>query len=386
MMIKAGFALLAIDEDFSVKEKVCIEVDGGVITNISSWASCTDANQVVGGEWLMVLPQPANAHVHSGDFAFPEFGVELFLEDAVAPPNGLKHRLLSKLEFSELVEAIRKVYTSAWEKGVGLLVDFREGGGAGCKAAREALAKIDGMKVLILGRPGPEWPSSCDGLGISSPLDYDLATLKTLAQKSRLTATHIAETPRARELGDLERAIDAGFKVIVHGVHLTLNDLELLKEYEIGLVLCLRSNMWHGLGLPKIREAYKIGVKIGLGTDNAAWFTPDPWEEAKLLIYIGRLLGMKREASRMAASALFETGYAMFGEKPSTVREGSTAKLILAQVPEGVSVSMDKLYAILKRIESKHIIARLDKGKITPLIDKSSMPYQVLRQLTSSNS
>ncbi len=386
MMIKAGFALMAFDGDFNVEEKVCIEVDGGVITNISSWASCTDAKHVVGGEWLLVLPQPANAHVHSGDFAFPEFGVELSLEDAVAPPSGLKHRLLSKLEFSELVEAIKKVYVSAWEKGVGLLVDFREGGGVGCKAAREALAKVDGMKVLILGRPGPEWPNYCDGLGISSPLDYDLVTLKALVKKSKLTATHIAETPKARELGDLERAIDAGFKVIVHGIHLTLNDLELLKEYDIGLVLCLRSNMWHGLGLPKIREAYKTGVKIGLGTDNAAWFTPDPWEEAKLLIYIGRLLGMKREASKMAASALFETGYTIFGQNPVTIREGSTAKLVLAQVPEGVSVSMDKLYAILKRIESKHIIARLDEGKITLITDKNSMPYQVPRQLTSSNS
>ncbi len=386
MMIKAGLALVRDDEGLKVKEKVCIEVNDGLISSIGTWAACTGHTSLVGGEWLLVIPQPANAHVHSGDFAFPEFGVELNLEEAVAPPNGLKHRLLSKLSFDELVRTIKNVYTFAWERGVGLLIDFREGGGLGCKAAHEAKMGIDGMKVLILGRPGPDWPKYCDGLGLSSPLDYDVETLRNLVNQARPAATHIAETPQARELGDLERAIDAGFDVVIHGVHLTLKDIELIKNHEMGLVFCPRSNMWHGLGLPKVTEALKAGARIGIGTDNAAWFTPDPWEEAKLLIYIGRLVGLKREASVMVATALFETGYTIFGETPSVIREGSTAKLVLAQTPEGVAGSMDKLYAILKRIESKHIIARVDGRKTILLIGKNSMLYQALHQLTSSNS
>lgn len=386
MMVKAGFALLDSGEGFKLAEKVCVEVDGGVISSISSWAACPQADHVVGGEWLLVMPQPANAHIHSGDFAFPEYGIDLKLEEAVAPPKGLKHRLLSRTSFDRLVEAVRSVYLSSWRRGVGLLVDFREGGGVGCLAAREALAAVEGMRVVILGRPGPRWPEGCDGLGVSSPLDYDFDFLKSLVGSSRLSATHVAETPRARELGDLERAVEAGFKVLVHGVHLKSGDFDLLREKGIALILCPRSNLWHGLGLPRIAEAYHSGVTVGLGSDNAAWFTPDPWEEAKILIYLSRLLGLKKEAPEIALNALFKGGYEAFGERPSVIVEGAEARLVLARVPEGLQLSLNKLYALLKRIESRHLIARVDGSRLSPLVGPDSRPYQALHRLASSGS
>lgn len=378
MNIKAGFALIEGDDGFKVEEKVCINIEEGLVASIGSWSSCPGG--AVGGDWLMILPQPANAHIHSGDFAFPEFGVELGLEEAVAPPAGVKHRLLSRLSFRGLVEAIRRVYLHAWERGVGLLVDFREGGGLGCRAAREALAGVRGLRVLVLGRPGPGWPEGCDGLGVSSPLDYDPGELKRLVGASRYAAAHIAETPRARMLGDLELAVEAGFTVAVHGTHLAPVDFEVLRDRGIGLVVCPRSNMWHGLGLPRVDEAYKAGVSIGLGSDNAAWFTPDPWEEARILTYIGRLLGLKRGAAEIAASALFKSGYEIFGEQPSVPREGSPARIVLALVPDGVPTAVDKLYAVMKRMEAKHILARVDGGEVTLLANGYLKLYQALRE------
>ncbi|MEB2836235.1 MAG: amidohydrolase family protein [Desulfurococcales archaeon] len=353
-------ALALVGPELEVKRGACIWIRDGVIESIESQATCPPDR--LGGVTLGALPQPANAHIHSADFAFPEYAVDLPLEEAVAPPAGAKHRLLAATPTEALVRAIRALYRWAWRLGTGLLVDFREGGGEGCRLAERAASTLPpGLEVLVLGRPGPGWPEGCQGAGLSSPLDYSPEELRAIAATMKPSMAHVAETREARARGDLELALEAGFDALVHGVHLSEEDLALLAERGTPLVLCPRSNLWHSTGLPPVPQAWEAGVTTGIGTDNAGWFTPDIWAEASTLAYIARLRGGPRVAARPVLEALFVGGYRAAGLEPRLIEEGRPAHLVLVALEgRGILEALDAEWALVKRVDAGSILARID--------------------------
>lgn len=131
---RAGLAL--VGEGLEARRDTCIWVRDGMVESIETGSACP--RDYIGGSRMAAVPQPANAHVHSADYLYQEYGVDLGLEELVAPPNGLKHRLLASSSREALVDAARRFYRESWKAGVGLVVDFRELGGLGCLTAREA--------------------------------------------------------------------------------------------------------------------------------------------------------------------------------------------------------------------------------------------------------
>ncbi len=357
--IKAGI----VYSSSGIRREACIWIRDGIVESIESWASCPLEHY--GGPGILALPQPANMHIHSADWIWQEYGVTMDLDELVAEPNGLKHRKLRTADRRLLTESALQAYRAAWERGTGLLVDFRELGGLGCTTARDAaLMAPDGMDIVVLGRPGPGWPQGCMGLGISSPLAYDdLASVISGVEGPR--ATHIAETRHAREMHDLELALEYGFNILVHGVHLDRSDLEAVAGRGVGLVLAPRSNMWHGVGMPPVVEAVEAGVTLAVGSDNASWAEPDVWLDAAMLLYIARLRGERGIAGSLI-EALFYNGYRMLGREPKEPREGGEASFLIARLP-GEPAKVESLEDwILKRAGGR-LIARMDRGELSPL-------------------
>jgi len=366
-VIKAGVGL--VGDEFEVKPNLCIWVRDGFIESIER---NTCPRNYIGGGNMLALPQPANSHVHSADYIRPEYGVLLGLDELVKPPHGLKHRILSSSSIGDLTESTMKFYMNAWRMGTGLLLDFRELGGVGCMSARHALERIpSGMDLIILGRPGPRWPKGCDGLGISSPLDYNDEELGMLAGMWRIAMTHIAETFESRTLGDFEQAINYDFTAFIHGVYLSGEDLHIMAERGIGIVLCLRSNLWHGIGVPPLREVIDSGVRVGIGTDNAAWFPPNIWEEARILLYYLRHIGVK-DPVKWIMDALFKGGYIIAGVKPRLIVEGGEAHMLLFNIMyDNIWLAENMLYYILKRVDPKEIQYRIDGVNIVDMRSSS---------------
>ncbi len=363
--------------ELEVKRYVCLHLREGLVESVESWGSCSSDSP--GGESLLVLPQPGNAHVHSADYAFPEYGVDMGLKELVAPPDGLKHKLLESTPPSMLVGAMTEFYTLAWSMGLGLLVDFREGGGRGCKLAQKAKSLTPrGLKVLILGRPGPEWPEGCEGLGVSSPLDYEVSTLRRLSSEHKPAMAHVAEDLEARIHGDLERAFDAGLDAIVHGVHLKREDLEAMRDRGLALILCPQSNMWHGLGMPPVAEAFKIGVRTALGTDNSSWNIPEIWGEARATLLIARLQGFKEEKAALEVlKSIMVNPYTIVGVKPPVIEEGYEAKMIIVDTSNlGIFRALNPYSGIVKRVSPASIIARVDGSDLKEL-PKSKFKYSM---------
>jgi cytosine/adenosine deaminase-related metal-dependent hydrolase len=89
--------VLAGEEYEPIEGRVVVE-DGEITAIEEAETASTD----------LVCPAFVNAHTHVGDSIAKEAGRGLTLEELVAPPDGLKHRLLEEASREELVGAMER--------------------------------------------------------------------------------------------------------------------------------------------------------------------------------------------------------------------------------------------------------------------------------------
>ncbi|MGC8848584.1 MAG: amidohydrolase family protein [Conexivisphaera sp.] len=354
------FSMAFIGEDYRPVEDVYLEVDDrGYISSIGRGS----AGPGVRAEGV-AIPAPIDAHVHTGDYALAGAGLSLRLEDLVAPPNGLKHRLLASMGPEELELSISGAISYLRSTGSTAAADFREGGLAGVLAARRASSRA-GYRLLILGRPGADGSFEevlrAAGPGLSSPLDHVdslRAMMSSAASVGKIFAAHVAETRRSRETGDLEAVLEAGPPApgfIVHGTFLSEDDLMALAEARVGLVACPRANSFFSGASPPIAAALRAGVELALGTDNTGWVAPDMWREMEAALRLLRSQDPALADPRRVLRAATLSGARVLGmDRVGIIEEGWLANLVVLD-GSVVSPSMDPLSAAIIRGGPGHI-------------------------------
>jgi len=362
LLINVG--LLLEGRELEPRWNVHVEVRDGVIAHVGSGFLPKAAN-VVDLRPGVLMPPLVNAHLHAFDYAFQEAGLELALGELVSWPHGLKHRLLRQLAQRDLEGAAFKVLSELRSQGVCASIIFCELGARGVSAAREAARRASAQAVL-LGRPEEgggvaDVLAQADGLGLDSPLRYGASELEALGrsceERGLLKATHVAEDRRSRELGDLELALEhLRPDLVVHGVHLSEEDLAALAERRVSLVACPRSNMFFGVGLPPIAKAVRAGVNLLLGTDNAGWVEPDVWREMEAAYNVARLQGGvdPREVLKAATVNASALGVG------AAVEEGSRARFIVLDGSKlGVEGTHNVYATIVKRGSGGRVLLAL---------------------------
>ena len=81
----------------------------------------------------LVVPTFVNAHTHIGDSFIRKKEVKLprDVADLVAPPNGLKHKLLKKTPEDEIIDGMKTSIDTMIKSGISYFCDFREDGNKG---------------------------------------------------------------------------------------------------------------------------------------------------------------------------------------------------------------------------------------------------------------
>ena len=114
--------------------------------------------------------------------------------------------------------------------------------------------------------------------------------------------THVAETRKVVEditrdhgASPVEYLARIGFlslrTVAAHTVHLTDNEIKLLRQYGVGCVHNPQSNMKLASGAAPVPQMLKAGVYVGLGTDGAASNNDlDMWEEMDTAAKLQKLM------------------------------------------------------------------------------------------------
>ena len=87
-----------IGENLDLKQNVELDIDkNGIIIDLSYDNIIGDINPFSASQIFLVIPGLINSHVHIGDSFAKEMGFNKNLIEIVAPPNGLKHKLLKNI-------------------------------------------------------------------------------------------------------------------------------------------------------------------------------------------------------------------------------------------------------------------------------------------------
>jgi cytosine/adenosine deaminase-related metal-dependent hydrolase len=286
-----------------------VVIEDGSIAAIEEHA--THSNRIV-------LPAFVNAHTHVGDSIAKEAGEGLSLAELVAPPDGLKHRLLREASRSEKVAAMRRSLQFMETAGTAAFVDFREGGVAGVEALRAAAEGLD-LAPVILGRETTEAMEQADGFGASGAADGEFAQERTAtAHANKLFGIHAGEV----NAGDINPALDLDPDFLVHMVHAEGLHLDRVADSETPVVVCPRSNLVTDVGVPPI-AALADRTTVALGTDNVFLNSPSMFRE---MAFAAKLADVSaREVLRMATVH----GADLLGRNAGVVAEGRDADLVV---------------------------------------------------------
>ncbi|RLM89796.1 nucleoside deaminase [Halobellus sp. Atlit-38R] len=242
-----------------------VVVEDGVITAVEEADVYSDD---------IVLPAFVNAHTHIGDSIAKEAGAGLSLDELVAPPDGLKHQLLRAASREETVDAMRRSLRLMSETGTAACIEFREGGVEGVEYIREAAASLP-IDPVVLGRESEDAMHASDGFGASGARDADFDRLRNATREAeKLFGIHAGE----RDPHDINAALDLDPDFLVHMVHPEPLHYERLADNDIPVVVCPRSNLVTGVGVPPIRELTER-TTVALGTDNVMLNSPSMFRE-----------------------------------------------------------------------------------------------------------
>jgi cytosine/adenosine deaminase-related metal-dependent hydrolase len=287
----------------------------------------------------IILPAFVNAHTHIGDSIAKEAGAGLSLDELVAPPDGLKHRLLRAASREEKVEAMRRSVQFMQATGTASFVEFREGGVEGVAALREAVSGLD-VEPVVLGRETVEAMAESDGFGASGARDGDFSRERNAtAREGKLFGIHAGE----RDPTDINPALDLDPDFLVHVVHPEPLHLERIADSRTPVVVCPRSNLTTGVGVPPIAELADR-TTVALGTDNVMLNSPSMFREMEFAAKLADVSA--REVLRMATA----NGAEIAGLDWGVVEEGRPAKLlVLDGDTDNLAGAQDPVRAVVRR-------------------------------------
>ncbi len=313
----------------------------------------------------LIIPGLWNAHTHLGDAVVTQ---ELTgtLEELVAPPHGLKHRILAKAKDEAVIAAMRRAMATMLRTGTTGFTDFREGGLRGLKLLYAALATMP-VRGVVLGRPiGLEYDAreasailrASDGIAVSSYVDWPEDGIQKLAahvrREKKIFAIHCSE--RIRE--DIDQVLDLSPAFLVHMLQATDADLKRCADARVPIVVCPRSNAFFGM-TPDIPRMIQSGVELHLGTDNAMINVPSMLREIEFAYRVARMNG------GVAARDIFEM--ALRGRRLAEpdasggIRVGERADLVVFDLPGGSSG-----FASLMRASASDVSLVVSGGRIWP--------------------
>lgn len=282
----------------------------------------------------IIVPTFTNAHTHIADYLVP-VDPTLSLEELVAPPHGLKHRVLSEIPEERLALGMDVARSIMLRRGCSHFLDFREGGERGSRVLRKAKGW---PRPFILGRPlhlrfdkeEVDGILRCaDGIGVSSISDWEEGVLADLARYVRSKGMPFAIHASERVREDMDKVLDLRPSFVVHMTMADEGDLEACAEQQVPIVTCPRSNLFFGR-VPPLAKMLKVGAMVALGTDNAMFSLPDMLGEMESAARLLRLQGVK-DVSPVLSMAM-ENGKKLLMEKATIgIESGIPCDFVVAR-------------------------------------------------------
>jgi cytosine/adenosine deaminase-related metal-dependent hydrolase len=304
-----------IGEDLELKKDISINInEKGRIREIKCEAVKDSTEIAFYKNASLIIPGLINSHIHIGDSFARELGHNKQLIEVVAPPNGLKHKLLKNIDKDIKIKGIRTAISEMLSYGTTYFIDYRENDLDSVSILRNAL-KNSSIRAMILGRPTDDKElesiyNGADGIGYASYKDISIKSKEKLILikknfPGKLISCHDAELERNEETFD-KIITDGLIDVIIHGTQYNEKDLTKIKQKAISLILCPRSNGYFGVGFPPISKIFRLRIPVSLGTDNVMINNLDLFEELRYLYRIYRVMERNNEELKLTSLELLK--------------------------------------------------------------------------------
>ncbi|MBA5941805.1 MAG: amidohydrolase family protein [Methanophagales archaeon] len=379
MTLTCSFSLSGIvvaGDDFEAKDGYLV-IEDGKIKEIEDNRKNRKIDAAIEG---IIIPAFVNAHTHIGDSVLkePEF---MPLEQLVGP-GGFKHRILGAATYGALVSAMNDTIEDMLATGTQIFADFREGGLPGVLALRAVLCYIERKKqeqigVKIFGSPVPDSVEvdrtgtvevaidkllkAVDGIGMSSVADYPLEAIKLPALEAKRMNKMFALHAGERTAEDIADAIELEPDFLVHLIKASHQDFKKMYDADIAAVVCIRSNLVTGSGLPPLQQMLESGLTVGAGTDNVMLNSPDMFSEMEFIskIFRSEAKDVLKMCTLDSAAVLKES------ESVGSIEEGKKANLVVIRTDTANMRNVsDPVKGVVRRARRTDIAAVIHEGRI----------------------
>lgn len=263
---------ILLGENFELLEEGHILIEKGLIEDVGDGF----VPEGIDARDYLIIPSLINAHVHLGDSFAKEAVLGLSVRDAVGR-GGLKWRLYEDVDDARIIRCMHETLRYMLNSGITAFADFREFGVRGIEQLKNAMKGIP-IKAIILGRDTDI--ERCDGLGLNT---YQLNQIPG-DRGGKLIAIHAGECE-----GEIEKALKYKPDILIHFTLATPAEMKEVARKEISVVICPRSNLTLGVGLPDVEEMLNSGINISLGTDNVMINSPNLFREMEFVSKLSRL-------------------------------------------------------------------------------------------------
>jgi hypothetical protein len=191
---------------------------------------------------------------------------------------------------SPIIYGIKQSINEMLQCGISHFCDFREGGLRGLNQFQNVV-KNKNIKSIVLSRPNQliykrnemgQLLKNSSGIGLSSISDGNYSEIKKIAkhtkQEKKIFALHASEVNRE----DIDLILDLKPDFLIHMVAASKSDLIRVRDENIPIVICPRSNEFFNLKL-NVQRMKDVGVDLMIGTDNAMLNSPNILKE---LLYL----------------------------------------------------------------------------------------------------
>lgn len=353
-------------DDFEAKEGYVI-IENGKIKEIGE----AKVEAAIKG---IIIPSFVNAHTHIGDSVAKE--PEFMPLDVLVGPGGFKHKILAETHYETLVSVMKCTIEEMSATGTQLFADFREGGVSGANALKEALDLAscgkDWLRAKIFGRPSvgaavePEEMkglfSTVDGIGMSSVADHPREGVKLLAANAKSRQKMFALHAGERNAEDIKDAIELEPDFVAHLINGSLQDFKRMQDKDIAAVVCVRSNLVTGLGLPPLRQMHDAGLTVGIGTDNVMLNSPDMFSEME---FVAKVFHQLEAREVLKLCTLNSAEVLKEAESVGSIEEGKRANLLVIRTDTpNMSCVRNPIRGVVRRATRNDLAAVIYEGKV----------------------
>lgn len=163
-------------------------------------------------------------------------------------------------------------------------------------------------------------------------------------------------------------AFESSNVLVIHAVHVDDDDIKKLREYNVSICTCARSNAQLGMGIAPLGAFLRAGLNVGFGTDSpAATESIDMISEMRMSMLIQRAFDTRRFLDSSTVLELATIGGARalgIDDKVGSLEIGKRADLIAVDLSSSYQTpDADPVSAVVNTCSSSDVLMTMVDGK-----------------------